>query len=368
MPKKHSNLTHAADGTTNNFTHRQARATKKFSGRSAILNVLINNLGEDLENYLIVKDIAEKLELKRQNVSYHIKILKEDGFVKYNEKKSKLYRSLSVGNGNIYTPTQKGIEYLKNNGGLSTSDKKITDRVQEDISLFDLHSPLYYRYEVSHMPEIDRIDWSKEYELRHGVVKRVYKFGNHGTDEGNRGTLELTIGRDRVTAVLRPKVTSPGLAFSKKRPENLMKACDEMSWIVYSFLQGHGYELSFPKRSGEGKFTLVHEGLRDHVKTPHMYTDESRGEVELHPDMGSLEGNSELAKALTEVGYLAELGMKVENNNRELRDEIQELTESVGELRDAFKQLLTGMAGMDKGDSGDAGELSREEPEGAMYR
>lgn len=314
----------------------RSQSSKKVDDRALLIGALVSNLNfnsEDPAEMKTVSTLADLLNLKRSTLSYRIKSLIKADLVRLNEENTKLYRSYTMKRGTIYSPTQKGIKFLmkhrdKIDGHLVGAVELLAEG-QPFFTLADLHSGnFYYKYSISSVPEVDSIEWDSVGVLNNDVERKMKRFGNQEHPDAHRCTVELFRGRDSTTLVMKPRVTEG------PTPDDLLKQCDVMSWYVRRHFSLAGYEISLPKRYGDGKFTLVSPELVDEVNTQFGYTDRSNGYLEFHPDTGSLEGNTELAKALTKVGYIVELSMDQKKMRRDLIEEISALRDSLVSAKD----------------------------------
>lgn len=298
-------LTEGPSGSSKTFTEGPSGSSKPLELRTRLLLLLAQNNGDHFENphdFQIIKNIASELEISKSTATYHIQKLEQQGYIKYNKKKSDFYRSYTFGNAKIYHVTRKGIKYVQNNGGSFGKFEGFTGGPQK-FELENLHGDLIFKYEVLSSPNNDPVRWDRVNEISNGTMHKIKTLIG---PSNQRATIELFEGKNKSTLTMKPRLKGVD-------PDELVDAMNELAWAIYSDIQKNGYDISMPNRSGEGKFTIISEQLPDRFKEgDNFLIDRSEGEKELHPRTGDFETNLEMTKMLTETGYMARASKKID--------------------------------------------------------
>ncbi|MFW6142587.1 MAG: winged helix-turn-helix transcriptional regulator [Candidatus Saliniplasma sp.] len=336
MKTKIDDFTEGPTRNSKSFTEGPTRNSKTIEFRMCIIRELARNnidLDENPLNYILLKDIAEELDKSRSTISYHINRMEDKGLISLNRGKTKLFRSATLLRGKIYTVTTKGKEFYKKfNGGSFPEFESFTGGPNSKFECIDLHGDLIFRMNVLSLPDKDYFDWDRINTLRNGVEHK-YK-----TVEGPRGqkcTIELFKGKNRSTVTLKPSVTA------SPDPKELMRQADKLAWYFHRYLSKAGYDLDLPERKGEGKFSVVSDKFKD-IKIPdgpNHKTDNSPKDNTIHPRTGDIESNAEMAKMLTDTGYMAQASKKIDRLENKVDKQAQVITRMTNVINDLVDQL-----------------------------
>lgn len=336
----HMNLgdfTEGRGGSSKTATEGCARSSKTLELRAHILTLLADNNRDHFENphnFNLAQDIAEELDISKSTASYHIKQLREEGYIQENEKKSKFYRSYTLGNAKIYNVTRKGAKFCKKHGGPREKFENITGGPQK-FELENLHGDLVFKYEVHSCPNSDPLTWDKVNEMNNGTIHKIKTLIG---PSGQKATIELYEGKESATLTMKPRLEGVD-------PDELVESMNELAWGIYSDIQKNGYEVSMPDRTGEGKFTIVSDKLPDEFKEGENFLiDHSEGEKELHPRTGDFESNLEMTKYLNDAGHMAKAAQKIEEvadreDHEELKKQVDKQAQVILQQREAIKSL-----------------------------
>ena len=267
-----------------------------------ILEELLLNHKEnvDLDDYILQKDIVEKSRYSTTTICRRFNELKENNYIKEHTSKTKLYNSMSKGNGKIFVPTLKGIEH----GGLEGKFHKITGGSAEEsvfdrygIGLCDMHGKLQIKIPIKSQPhEEDDFAWKGPNDKMQNGVKQYIRYCYKA---GDQVSIEKFVHEYNgpKSIILKPRFISN----YDDSPEDLIERFIDIAWAIWTDLKMKGYELSFPQGpEGEAKFTLSCPAFNDigYTESNNVIIDYSKGEPELHPATGSLHANKIMAELL----------------------------------------------------------------------